>query len=134
MLAKLFWVRDFAPSYAVAWSKMVLGDLDHQGFGKIKWKLVYMCISYLYTYIYNVNMYMYIHIHTSVYGNRASVKSFQTEGGRFPKLIFARNSPEKDTTVPYLEGQGDLVSRPLSPITHSATLLIPITIPLTKSP
>ena len=34
----------------------------------------------------------------------------------------------------YLEGQGDLVSRLVTPITHIVTLLIPFINPLTKSP
>ena len=34
----------------------------------------------------------------------------------------------------YLEGQGDLVSRVISPTTHKVTLLIPIINPLTTSP
>ena len=34
----------------------------------------------------------------------------------------------------YLEGQGDLVSRLIAPITHIVTLLIPIITLLTKSP
>ena len=36
--------------------------------------------------------------------------------------------------VDYLEGQGDLVSRLITPITHIVTLVIPIIDPLTKSP
>ena len=34
----------------------------------------------------------------------------------------------------YLEGQGDLVSRLITPITHIVTLIIPIINLLTKSP
>ena len=34
----------------------------------------------------------------------------------------------------YLEGQGDLVSRLINPITHRVTLVIPIINLLTKSP
>ena len=34
----------------------------------------------------------------------------------------------------YLEGQGDLVSRLITPITHIVTLVIPIINLLTKSP
>ena len=34
---------------------------------------------------------------------------------------------------PYLEGQGDLVSRLITPITHIVTLVIPIINLLTKS-
>ena len=34
----------------------------------------------------------------------------------------------------YLEGQGDLVSRRITPISHRITPIFPITNPLTKSP
>ena len=34
----------------------------------------------------------------------------------------------------YLEGQGDLVSRLITPVTHIVTLIIPIINLLTKSP
>ena len=34
----------------------------------------------------------------------------------------------------YLEGQGDLVSRVLTPITHIVTLVLPLILLLTKSP
>ena len=37
-------------------------------------------------------------------------------------------------SVSYLEGQGDLVSRSRTPITHIVTLVISIINPLTKSP
>ena len=36
--------------------------------------------------------------------------------------------------LPYLEGQGDLVSRLITPITHIVTPIIPISNPVTKSP
>ena len=36
--------------------------------------------------------------------------------------------------IPYLEGQGDLVSVLITPITHIVTLIIPIINPLPKSP
>ena len=35
---------------------------------------------------------------------------------------------------PYLEGQGDLLSRLITPITHIVTLVIPLINLLTKSP
>ena len=38
------------------------------------------------------------------------------------------------TPKPYLDGQGDLVSRLVTPITHIVNLIIPIIHPLTNSP
>ena len=37
-------------------------------------------------------------------------------------------------THPYLEGQGDLISRLITPTTHIVTLIIPVINLLTKSP
>ena len=94
MLAKWFWVRDFVPSYAVAGSKMVLGDLDHQGFGKIKWKLVYMCISYLYIYIYVTCTYIYIHTHICVWGSGVC-KEFSDRRRSISEIDFCMEFSEK---------------------------------------
>ena len=45
-------------------------------------------------------------------------------------------NPEQGKTEPnpYLEGQGDLVSRLVTPITHIITIVIPIILLLIKSP
>ena len=54
--------------------------------------------------------------------------------GKLPKFLgkALQYTTRKGTT--YLEGQGDLASRLISPITHIVTLLIPIINLLTKSP
>ena len=41
---------------------------------------------------------------------------------------------QKRKQTSYLEGQGDSVSRLITPITHLVTLIIPIITPVTKSP
>ena len=48
-----------------------------------------------------------------------------------PSKVFAQDIVQ---LLSYLEGQGDLVSRLISPITHIVTLIIPIINLLTKSP
>ena len=49
-------------------------------------------------------------------------------------LIISMGMIIMNTNEQYWEGQGDLVSRLITPITHIITLVIPITNQLTKSP
>ena len=54
-----------------------------------------------------------------------------------PTMSCPRNILPPPSTPPaefYAEGQGDLLSRLITPITHTVTLVILITNPLTKSP
>ena len=62
--------------------------------------------------------------------------SLCTQTSENKPLLSQRLSQEMSQTTPitYLEGQGDLVSRLIAPITHIVTLLTPILNLLTKSP
>ena len=53
---------------------------------------------------------------------------------RGPKRTTTLDNPEDMSLGGYLEGQGDLVSRLVTPITHIVTPVIPIINLLTKSP